>query len=87
MSPIEIRIFDAYQSLSSIFSYIMRITCILNMTVNLTFSPPMTTDNICYRTIISDLFATDAMYRRREFEVSACSISLSTKQGSRWYHY
>ena len=56
-----------------------------NMTANLTYSPPMTTDNGYYRTIFSDLFASDAMYRRRE--ASACPITLSTKQGSRWYHF
>ena len=68
-----------------IFSYIMRITCIYNMTVIRTYSPPMTTDDGYYRTILSDLFASDKMYRRRE--ASACPISLSTKQDSRWYHF
>ena len=38
-----------------------------------------------YRTTFSDLFASDALYRRRED--SACSITLNTKQGSRWYHF
>ena len=67
-----------------IFSYTMRITCIFNMTVTLTNSPPMTSDDGYYRTIFLDLFARDKMYRRRE--ASACPISLSTKQDSRWYH-
>ena len=67
-----------------IFSYIMRITCIFNMTVILTYSLPMTTDVGYYRTIFSDLFASDKMYRRRE--ASACPISLNTKQDIRWYH-
>ena len=57
----------------------MRITCIfsitVNLTYNLTYSPPMTTD----------LFASGTMYRRRE--ASACPITLSTKQGSHWYHF
>ena len=66
-----------------IISYIMRITCIFNMTVILTYSPPMTTDNGYYRTIFSDLFASYTMYRRRE--ACACPISLSTNQGSYWY--
>ena len=56
-----------------------------NITVNLTYSPPMNSDNSYYRTIISDVFAIDVMYRRRE--ASACPISLGTKQGSRWYHF
>ena len=43
------------------------------MTVNLPYSPPMTTDNGYYQTIFSDLFASDAMYRRRE--ASACPIT------------
>ena len=34
-----------------IFSYIMRITCIFDVTVILTYSPPMTTDDGYYRTI------------------------------------
>ena len=34
-----------------IFLYIMEITRIFNMTVNLTYSPPVTTDNGYYRTI------------------------------------
>ena len=68
-----------------IFSYIMWITCIFNMTVILTYSPPMTTDDGYYRTIFLDLFASDKMYRR--IEASACPISLSTKQDSRWYHF
>ena len=67
-----------------IFSYI--ITCIFNMTGILTlYSPPMTIDVGYYRTIFSDLFASDKMYRRRE--ASACSISLSTKQDIRCYHF
>ena len=49
------------------------------MTVILTYSPPLTTDNGYYRTILSDLFASDKMYRRRE--ASACPIPLRTKQG------
>ena len=56
-----------------------------NMTVILIFSPPITTYDGYYRTILSDLFASDKMYRRRE--ASACPISLSTKQDSRWYHF
>ena len=48
-----------------------------NMTVNLTYSPPMTTDNGYYPTIFSDLFARAAMYRRKE--ASACPITLSIK--------
>ena len=56
-----------------------------NMTVNLAYCPPMTTDNGYYRTIFSDLFASDAMYRRRE--ASDCHITLSTKQGSRCNHF
>ena len=36
------------------------------MTVILTYSPPMTTDDGYYRTISSDLFASDKMHRRRE---------------------
>ena len=58
-----------------------------NMTVILTYSPPMITDDGYYRTIFSDLFASDTckMYRRRE--ASACPISLSTKQDSRWCHF
>ena len=69
-----------------IFSYIMRITCIFNMTVILTYSPPMPD----YRRWLlsddfSDLFASDKMYRRKE--ASVCPISLSTKQDSRWYHF
>ena len=68
-----------------IFSYITRITCIFNMTVILTYSHPMTTDDGYYRTIFSDLFASDKMYRRRE--ARTCPISLSTKQDSRWYHF
>ena len=55
------------------------------MTAILTYSPPMTTDDSYYRTIFSDLFASDKMYRRRE--AIACPISLSTKQDSRWYHF
>ena len=55
------------------------------MTVILTYNPPMTTNDGYYRTIFSDLFASDKMYRRRE--ASACPISLSTKQDSRWYHF
>ena len=58
----------------------MRITCIFNMTVILTYSPSNDTDNGYYRTIFSDLFASDKMYRRRG--ASACPISLSTKQGT-----
>ena len=67
--------------------YVMRITCIFNVTniQNLTYSPTMTTDNVYYRTIFSDLFASDSRYRRRE--ASACHITLSPKQGSRWYHF
>ena len=65
-----------------IFTYIIRITCIFKMTVILTYSPPMITDDVYYRTIFSDLFASDKMYRRRE--ASAC---LSTKQDRRWYHF
>ena len=57
-----------------IVSYIMRITCIFNMTVVLKYSPPMTTVDGYYRTIFSDLFASDMMYRR--IEASACRISL-----------
>ena len=68
-----------------IFSYIIRITCIFNMTVILTYSPPMTTDDGYYRTIFSDLCASDKIYRRRE--ASAGPTSLSTKQDSRWYHF
>ena len=68
-----------------IFSYRMRITCIFNMTAILTYSPPMTTNDGYYRTIFSDLFASDKMYSRRE--ASRCPISLSTKQDSRWYHF
>ena len=68
-----------------IFTYIMRITCIFKMTVILTYSPSMTTDDGYYRTIFSDLFASDKMYRRRE--ARACLISLSTKQDRRWYHF
>ena len=34
-----------------IFSYIMRITCIFDVTVILTYSPPMTTDDGYYQTI------------------------------------
>ena len=56
-----------------------------NMTVILTYSPPMTTDDGYYRTIFSDLFARDKMYRRGE--ASACPISLRTKQDSRWYYF
>ena len=67
-----------------IFSYIMRITCIFNITVFLTISPPMTTDGGYYRTIFSDVIASHKMYRRRE--ASACPIPLSTKQDSRRYH-
>ena len=37
------------------------------------------------RTQHSDLFASDVMYRRRED--NACPLSLSTKQGSHWYHF
>ena len=68
-----------------IFSYIMRITCIFNMTAILTYSPPMTTDDGYYRTIFSGLFASDKMCSRRE--ASGCPISFSTKQDSRWYHF
>ena len=68
-----------------IFSYIIRIACVFNMTVILTYSPPMTKDDGYYRTIFSDSFASDKMYRRRE--ASAGPISLSTKQDSRWYHF
>ena len=68
-----------------IFSYIMKIICIFNMAVILTYSPPMTTDDGYYRTIFSDLFASDKMYRRRE--ASVCPISLSIKKDSRWYHF
>ena len=68
-----------------IFSYIMRITCIFNMTAILTYSPPMTTDDGYYRTIFSDLFASDKMHSRRE--ASGRPILLSTKQDSRWYHF
>ena len=68
-----------------IYSYIMRITCIFNMTVILTYSPPMTTDDGYHRTIFSDLFASDKMYGRRE--ASACPIPLSSKQDSRMYHF
>ena len=56
-----------------------------NMTVNLAYSPPMTTDNGYFRTIFSDLFSSNALYRRRE--ASACPIILSNKQGSLWYHF
>ena len=38
------------------FSYIMRITCIFNMAVILTYSPRMTTDNGYYRTIFLPVF-------------------------------
>ena len=67
-----------------IFSYIMRITCVFNMTVILTQS----SDD--YRRwllpdVFSDLFASDKMYKRRE--ASACPISLISKQDSRWYHF
>ena len=55
-----------------------------NMTVILTYSPPMTTGDGYYRSISSDLFASDKIYRRRE--ASAGPIWLSTKQDSRWYH-
>ena len=58
---------------------------LFKMTVILTYSPPMTIDNGYYRTIFSDLFASDKMYRRRE--ASACPISLITKQCSRWCHF
>ena len=68
-----------------IFSFMLRKPCIFIMTVILTYIPPITTDNGYYRTIFSDLFASDKMYRRRE--ASACPISLSTKQGSRCYHF
>ena len=68
-----------------IFSSIIRITCIFNMTVVLTYNPPLTTDDGYYRTIFSDLFANDNMYRRRE--ASAGPISLCTKQESSWYHF
>ena len=63
----------------------MRITCIFNITVILTYSPPKTTDDGYYRTIFSDLFASEKMYRRTE--AGAFPISLSTKQDSRWYHF
>ena len=56
-----------------------------NMTVILTYSPPMTTDDGYNRTIFSALFAINKMYRRRE--ASACPISLSTKQDSHWYQF
>ena len=56
-----------------------------NMTVILTYSPPISTDDGYYQTIFSDIFVSDKMYRRRE--ASAGSISLSTKQESRWYHF
>ena len=46
-------------------------TCIFNMAVNFTYSPPMTTDNGYYRTIFSDLFASDVMYE-------ACSETIET---------
>ena len=68
-----------------IFSDKMRITCIFNMTGILTYSPPMTTDDGYYRTIFSDLFASDKMYRRKE--ANACPISLSTKHDNRRYHF
>ena len=68
-----------------ILSYIMRITCIFNMTVILTYSPPMTTDDGYYRTIFSDIFASDKIYKRKE--AGACPVSLSIKQDSRWYHF
>ena len=44
-----------------------------NMTVILTYSHSMSTDDGYYRTIFSNLFASDKMYRRRE--ASACPIS------------
>ena len=50
-----------------------------NMTVILTYSPPITTDDGYYRRFsFSDLFASYKMYRRRE--ASACPISLNTSK-------
>ena len=54
-----------------------------NMTVILTYSPPMTTDYGYYRTFFfSDLLASDKRRDRRR-EASALPISMSTKQDSR----
>ena len=53
-----------------IFAYIIRITCIFNMTVILTYSPPTTTDDGYYRTIFSDLFANDDVKEKRSQRVS-----------------
>ena len=51
------------------FSYIMRITCNFNLTVIITYSPPMTIDDGYHQTIFSDLFASDKMYWRREYNL------------------